>query len=313
MRTLSVAAFTCLSLLSACGGSSAGASAPTTELGVAFALPRLLVLGVQSSRTMVAEGVWFATTQTGAGLIGQVTRTGTITVNGSGAAYEPTPTEKLVVRGLPEAHEFEAIQVMGNAQAADAQAWLSQPHHLSYTHRLAGLGELRIDEQFDGVQFRVTIRGHAMIGAQKYDLDLAVRGTTGGNSDSNGRESQTNHTITGSMRSDGTEIVVLEQHVVTFASAMSLRLLHSQRGWASQVRSAIGNSLRSRGAEWRFVDVVVETAAKEKGGQRTDELVSCTGKLVRDDRTIGPIEVRDGIASVTGDATVIPLQIPWAR
>jgi hypothetical protein len=142
MRLRTLAAIGCLLLPTACGGGTA-TDAPTAQLGAAFALPRLVLLGAQTSRSMLAEAVWFATTTTGAGQIGQVTRTGTVTVHGDAADYIPTPSERLVVRGLPEVHEFESVEVVGNPQAVNAQQWLALPHRLAYTHRIASTGEVQ--------------------------------------------------------------------------------------------------------------------------------------------------------------------------
>lgn len=308
MRLRNLTAIACLSLPAACGGGLAG-DAPAAPLGAAFALPRLLILGVQTSRSMVAEAVWFATTTTGAGLQGQVTRTGTITVAGDTAGYEPTPTEKLVVRGLPAEHEFVAIEVVGNPQAASAQQWLSLPHKLAYTHRAAGTGELRIDEQFDGAQFVATVKGRAALGGVDYEIDLTVRGVTRGGGDLDGREARTGFDVTGKVLGGGAQIDVAEQHVVDFASAVSLRLLHSQRGWASQVRSTIDSTVKVGGVEWQFVAAKVETGAKEKGGQRTDAVVSCSGALTRAGTAVGALELRDGVATVVGAGGVLPLRL----
>ncbi|MBL8755283.1 MAG: hypothetical protein JNK15_18430 [Planctomycetes bacterium] len=308
MRLRILAAQGCLLLAAACG-SSAGAS-PGAPLGAAFALPRLVLLGAQTSRSMVAEAVWFATTTTGAGATGSVTRTGTITVSGDAAGYSPTPSEKLVVRGLPVEHEFEAVEVVGNPQAASAQQWLALPHRLAYTHRVAGTGEVRIDEQFDGTQFVATVRGQARLAGVDYAVDLTVRGVTRGGGDLDGSEARTGFDVTGTLRGQGCEIAVEEQHVVDFASAVSLRLLHSQRGWASQIRSSIGNTLKVDGVEWKFVGVKVETGAKEKGGQRSDDVVACSGALTRAGVEVGKLELANGLVRVVGpDLAPLPLDL----
>ena len=312
------------SLLACCSGGDPGTGgpasggntttkAPVAALGVAFALPRLVIAGAQSSRSMVAEGVYFATAQTGAALAGQVTRTGTITLAPAGASYAPEPTDKLVVRGLDQVHEFESIDAAGNNQADTPITWLQSPHRLAYVHRLLGKAEVRIEEQFDGLNFTASLRGWALLGDQRYELDLAARGATQGDSGLDGSESQMRYGVTGTVHGGSAEIDVQEQHFVNYASAVSLRLLYSQRGWASQVRAGIANTLRVGGAEWRFTDVQIETGAKEKGGQRTDDVVSCTGSVARDGKPFGILSLQNGIACVAADDGTFPLQVSLGK
>lgn len=289
---------------------AARASADATALGVAFALPRMVAAAAYSSRSTVTEAVYFACAQTNAAWTGQVTTTGTITLSPIGAQYAPAPTDKLVVRAGAEVHEFEAITANGNNQADSAATWLQQPHRLTYLHRLPGKAEARVDEQFDGAQFSAHVTGWAELGGARYEVDLTARGASSGSGDFDGRQSQTRYDLTGTLRGNGVEVDVREQHTTEFASATSLRLLYSQRGWASQFRATLGSTVRSGGVAWQFADVQVETGAKEKGGQQTSDVVAVTGTILRDGHAFAQCTLQGGVAVATTGAGAIPLQLP---
>src|SRR5262245_27196752 len=261
--------------VAAAGGATASASSPASKaLGVAFGLPRVVAAVAYHSRSTVVEAVYFACSQTNSLLTtGQVTKTGTVAITQYGAQYLPTPTDKLLVQAGGETQEFESIQANGSQTADTAITWLQSPHRLAYVYRVPGKGEARVDEQFDGSRFTSTLKGFSLLGGERYELDLTASGGTQGTSDLDGTESQTSYDLVGTVRGGGIEVDVKERHFSNYASAVSIRMLYSQRGWASQFRATIANTVRSGGHGYRFDSVQVETGAKEKGGQQTSDVV----------------------------------------
>jgi len=295
------------------GAGGAAAAAPAGDaaaLGIAFGLPRAVTAAVQSSRSMVVEAVWFACAQNGFALTGQVTKTGTVTVTQLGAQYAPAPADKLVVQIGDQVHEFEAIDATVNPQADSATAYLQAPHRLAYLHRLRGKAEARIDEQFDGGRFESSVDGWTELGGVRYEVALKARGGAQGNSGLDGAESQTGYELAGTVRGGGVEVDVRERHGYSYASAVSLGLLYSQRGWASRFDATIGSTVRAGGATYRFADVRVQTDAKEKGGRRSEDVVSTSGAILRDEKPFATVGQQGAVAVAVAAGRTMPLALP---
>lgn len=282
---------------------------PSAALSAAFGLPRLSTMGVMTSRTMLTEAVYFATAQTGAARPGQVTQSGTITGDQHGWQYSPAPSDRLVVNVGGQVHEFQGIDAQGDDTAEFAANWLAAPHRLAYRYRMPDLVEVAVQERFDGHSFEASVIGWSALLGPRYEVELTARGavqTVGG---VDGREARTRYEVSGRIHGEGHEIDVLEQHFSDFASSNSLRLLTSQRGWASQLRCTIASTVRSGGDTYRFDDVQVESGAKEKSGQTTISVVSTSGTIQRNGRPFAEVELRAGRPVAMAGSTVIPLQI----
>jgi len=293
------------------GGATARGGAEGKALGIAFGLPRVVAAAAYQSRSTVAEAVYFACAQTSSlQTTGQITTTGTVAITQYGAQYLPTPADKLVVQRNGETEEFESISANGNQAADTAITWLQSPHRLAYVYRVPGKGEARIDEQFDGSRFTSTLKGFSQLGGERYEIDLTASGGTQGTSDLDGTEAQSAYDVVGTVRGGGIEVDVKERHFSNYASAVSIRMLYSQRGWASQFRATIASTVKSGGSSYRFDSVQVETGAKEKGGQQTSDVVSTSGAILRDDRPWAQVTLQNGVAVAVAGGTVFPLALP---
>jgi len=281
----------------------------TTALGVALVLPRLVSVGLMSSRSMMVEGVYFATAQTGAAQLGQVTSTGTVTLSQLGALYEPTPSDRLIAKIGNQTHEFRLLAAEGNNMAATAASWLLAPHRLEYTHRIPDRADIKISEQFDGTQFEVALKGWSVLGGKKYDLDLTATGGTQGDRDTNGQETRTQYQLTGTVRGEGFEVDVRETNAIHFASATSLYLLHSQRGSATQVRSVIDSAVRMGKSTIQFNSLQVETGHKEKGFNESAGIVSASGTVSRDGAAFGQLTLQNDAPVIATPSGVIPVTL----
>jgi hypothetical protein len=186
---------------------------------------------------------------------------------------------------------------------------LQSPHRLGYLHRMPGKAEVRIEERFDGASFTASVKGWSRLGSERWEVELASSGGTQGVNDHDGGEAKTRYSVTGTLRGAGAEVDVQEQHAYSYASAVSLALLHSQRGWASQFQQRLGSTLRAGGSVWRFASVQVETQAKEKGGQRSDDVVATSGTIVRDDQPFAAIQLQGTVAVAVVGNGAFPLQV----
>jgi hypothetical protein len=282
---------------------------PSPALSAAFGLPRLATMGVMTSRTMLVEAVYFATAQTGAAQTGQVTRNGTITGDQQGWRYSPAPADRLVVNFGGQVHEFAGIDAEGDSSAEFAANWLAAPHRLGYRYRMPGQVEVSVQERFDGSTFEARLIGWSALLGPRYDVDLTARGAVEGTGDADGREARTRYDVIGRIQGETLEIDVKEEHLSDFASATSLRLLTSQRGWASELRCTLASTVRSGGDTYRFLDVRMETGMKEKGGRTTSDVVSASGRIERNGRPFAEVELRDGLPVAIAESNVIPLQL----
>jgi hypothetical protein len=280
-----------------------------TGLPIAFGLPRVVGLGAVASRSMVVEAVYGASQLSGAAALGQVVSVGTITVSQLGAQYQPHPTDKLVVKLGEQTHEFVLKQANGNNQAADASTWLLSPHVLRYTHRIPDQGEASVSVQFDGQRFEANIAGWINAHGQRYDVDLASSGQTAGNRGFDGQEWTTQYTLTGSIKGNGIEVEVNETHASTMASAISPRLLYSQRGSASRFNATINNTLHCDGDTYRFEGVRVQTDQKEKGGQHSGA-TELAGVISRNGRPFAQCSAQGGVAFAVAGGRTIRLDAP---
>lgn len=278
-------------------------------LGVGLAVPRLVAGSVYSSRSMIVEAIYFATAQSGAGLSGQVRSTGTITLSEFGAQYSPAPSDRLVAQLGTEVHEFKLKNAQGNNNAESAIAWLGNPHILEYSHTLTNQAEANITVQFDGNTFVTRVNGWSMLAGNRYDVDLLAQGATRGVSDFDGQERKTQYQLTGTVKGSGVEVTVKEQHALSLASATSLRLLHSQRGSATQIQSVVNSTVKCGGHTYRFDQVQTETGSKEKGFQSSGGIVAASGRVLRDESPFGELLLVNGSVVVAAGGDVIPVQL----
>lgn len=286
----------------------ASSDAVSKAIGAAVVLPRLVTAGVLSSRSMIVEAVYFATGQTGAGQLGQITSTGTIQVSQLGAVYSPSPEDRLVVILDQQTHEFKLSKAEGNHSAGTADQWLNSAHLIDYEYK-SNVGEARVSAQFDGRTFQVSVGGHASLGGQRFDVDLKATGGTQGEGDFNGRESKTQYQLTGTIRGAGLDIEVDETHTTNFASAYGLNLLYSQRGYASQVLCDVRSTVKSGKDSYRFDHVHIEAGTKERGGNTTGGLVNANGTILRNDAPLGTLVLDTNALLIQTAAGTIPLKL----
>lgn len=306
MRTLRGVALLTALPLAACGEDTANAANTVPDrqppaangapqgLNVAFGAPRLIAAIAYASRAMIVEAVYHATAVSGSGLLGTVTTTGTVQVSNLGTQYLPTPTDKLVVDLGGQQHEFVVTNVQGNLQAADAATWLASPHVLSYRHVVPGQAEAEIDVRYDGAAFEVHVRGNATFGGERTAVDLTANGRTAATRDYHGQDVTTQYSVAGTLRGEGFEVDVREEHSSRLVAATSLRLLHSMRGSASIVSSRISSVVRSGGAEYRFDGVQVQSTYAEKGGNTTNQESTASGTVSKDGEPFGDCDVAGG-------------------
>lgn len=293
----------------AAGGGNAGGAKAGAGLPVAFALPRVVSLGAVASRSMVVEAVYGASQLSGAAAQGQVVSVGTITVGPQGAQYQPNPTDKLVVKLGEQTHEFVLKQANGNSQAADATNWLMAPHVLQYTHRIPEQAEAAVSVQFDGSRFNAKIAGWINAHGQRYDVELATAGQTVGDRGFDGQDTKTQYTLTGKISGNGIEVEVSETHAMSLASAISPRLLPSQRGSASRFNATINSTLRCDGDTYKFEGVQVQTDRKEKG-QQESSTTELAGVISRNGAPFANCGARGGVAFAVAGGKTIRLDAP---
>lgn len=265
----------------------AAADTAPTGLAIAFGAPRLAAISAHGSRALVVEAVYGATALSGAQQLGQITRTGTLRIGAAGATYEPQPTDRLVVDLAGKRHEITLQDAQGNAQAADAATWLLSPHRLSYRHVIPDEAEADFDVRFDGNTFTVRMTGRAAFAGQRTELDLTATGQTGGVRDFDGHDLKTSYRMTGTLRGEGFEVDVVEEHALTSVGAQSLRTLPGMRGSASRVETVIGSTLRSGGKVFRFESVRALSDTKEKGGVMRNQESTVSGTVSCDGATYG--------------------------
>jgi hypothetical protein len=284
-----------------------------TALPIAFGLPRVVAMNAYLSRSLVVEAVYQATALSGAGMMGQITNTGTLTAAyGGGFQYSPQPNDRLVVNlGPQQTHEFVVRQVQGNNQARTAAEWVMSPHMLQYLHRLPGQAEGEMSAQFNGSQFQVQVRGWYVQSGTRYELNLSATGQTSGSSGVDGQDSQTQYVLTGTVSGGGLEVEVHERHSSTMAAATSLRLLPSQRGSASRFNGVLNNVLRVGGEEYRFQNVQVQTDQRTRGTNTGQAgLTLLEGLVVRSGQPFGQLVLQAGQAFLQTNSGVISLDMP---
>ncbi|MCA8975421.1 MAG: hypothetical protein KDC98_11925 [Planctomycetes bacterium] len=290
-----------------CGAGDGAVDDDVRGLGLALVGPRLITAGVMQSRSMVTEAVYFATAQTGAGMVGQVTNSGTVRITQLGAVYEPSPTDRLVVDLGGSRHEFSAIEAVGDASQMFAANWLAAPHRLSYVHRFEDRAEAHVAETFDGARFVAKITGWTEIAGQRCEVELEARGGTQGGTDFHGADSATRYVLSGKLTAAAFVVDVREEHALRFVSAQSLRLLPSQRGSASQTFSTVNSTLHAAGVDYLFDGVRAESGSKDKGGRSTGGVVALSGRILRDGEPFAECRLEAGLPVAATEAEVLPL------
>ena len=278
-------------------------------LPIAFGLPRVAAFGAHSSSQLLVETVYQATILSGGAQYGQIARTGTLQVTQFGPQYAPQPSDRLIVHLGGQSHEFVLEDAQGNMQADTALTWLASPHVLRYTHRIAEQAEAKISTRFDGSRFEASIAGWCAVAGTRYEVDLTANGVTGGQRDFDGQDIRTEYDLKGTMRGGGMEVDVNEHHSLAFASAVSLRLLHSQRGSASRFTGTLNNVLRSDGVEYRMQDVQVQTDTKTRGNDSSAALTGMAGAILRNGEPWGRCVLVEGRAFVETPGGVLPLDL----
>lgn len=292
-------------------GAGCGADAPspaaTKGLAVAFALPRVVALGVVSSGNLCVEAVYQATILSGGAQSGRIVSTGTLQVGQFGPQYSPAPADRLVVTIGGKTHEFVLKDAQGNMQAESAGQWLAAPHVLEYSHKMGSDAEATIRNRFDGSRFDVSVEGWYTQAGTRYDVKLTAAGGAAGERDATGADTRTGYDLRGTIRAPDIEVDVDERHATTFASAMGLDRLPSQRGSASRFEATIRNVLRASGAEYRFDQVRVQADSRTKGNDTTSGVTGLEGAVLRDGAPFGRCVLAGERAMLVTDAGPIAL------
>lgn len=295
----------------AAGTPAGGSTDPAiTALRIAFGLPRLVATTAYFSRAMVVNGLYQATILSGAGLMGQIRSTGTLAQGFGGAfQYSPEPADRLVVHWAGAVHEFVVHDVVGNPQAATADAWLLSPHQLRYSHRLEGQAEADISVAFDGAAFEVSVQGWTTQWGERYTLDLRSVGRSGGVRDYGGQDVQMAYDLTGTISGGGVAVEVQEEHTSFLVAATSLRTLPSQRGSASDSNATLTSTAVVDGVGYQFADVQVRTGTSTRGGQSSGGMTGLSGAVLRAGQPFGAfvlqagrafLQTEDGLVSMDG-------------
>lgn len=255
---------------------------------IAFGLPRIVAANAYLSRAMVVESVYQATALSGGALVGRIVNTGTLAPGFGGVyQYAPQPTDKLVVHYGGQVHEFVVLEATGDPRAMTSDAWLTAPHRLRYRHTLPGQTEAEISVAFDGAAFESSVRGWTTQWGKRYEVDLRAVGGGQGVRDLDGQDIQTAYDLTGEISGGPISVSVRERHASTLVAAMSLRMLPSQRGSASQSRSTLDNTLTYGGARYRLQDVRVTSGTQARAGQGSAGVTGVEGVLLRDGAPFG--------------------------
>ena len=283
--------------------------APPVGLEIAFGAPRLVASSAYLSRAMVVEAVYRATALSGAIYAGRIVNTGTIQVTSVGPKYVAEPSDRLVVEWGGQRHEFVVKDAQGNMQAPDSTSWLLSPHVLSYRHTL-GDATADIDVRYDGSGFEVSVQGHAGFGGTRTEIALQASGRSAGTRGLDGQDVSIEYAVTGTLRGDGFEVVVDERHSSQLVSAISPRLLPSQRGSASKVSTVIRSVLTCDGAEYRFDGVEASGGTAERGGRTTNQHATVKGHVLLDGQPFGECVMVAGAPVLRTSRGEISLALP---
>ncbi|MFC1636669.1 hypothetical protein ACFL5Z_17715 [Planctomycetota bacterium] len=261
------------------------------------------------SRLLVVEAVYQATRLSGS-MFGQIVNTGTLVVASTGVHYQPSPTDRLIVKLGEQTHEFVVKEAQGNVAAPSAMAWLLSPHVLSYTHRLPDQAEAEISIRFDGYRFDVQVRGWSMLKDRRYTADLAAIGQSSMVRDFHGQQVRTEYHLKGKIQGTGIDLKVDERHVFNMAAASSPRLLPSQRGSASRFTGTLNNVLQVGDDQYKFDAVEITTDMKARGGQGSAGVTSAKGQALRNGKPFGTCVLRTGQVVLETEGGPIKLDLP---
>ncbi len=273
-----------------------GSNKPTPgshQLAIAFGLPRVTSMNAYVSRLLVVEAVFQATILSGSAF-GQIVNTGTLVVASTGVHYQPTPTDRLIVKLGEQTHEFVVKEAQGNTAAPSAMAWLLSPHVLSYTHRLPDQAQAEISVRFDGYNFGVKVQGWSMLKGERFTADLAASGQSSMVRDFHGQQVRTEYHLRGKIQGAGLDLNVDEQHVFSMAAASSLRLLPSQRGSASRFTGTLNNELQVGDNRYKLDAVEITTDMKARGGQGSAGVTSAKGQVLLNGKHFGTCVLQAG-------------------
>jgi hypothetical protein len=96
-------------------------------------------------------------------------------------------------------------------------------------------------------------------------------------------------------------------------SAISPRLLYSQRGSASRTEVTINNTLRAGGSTFRFQDVKVVSDVKSKGGTGSAGVVSASGSVTHGGSPYGTVVLEGQKVFLETSSGPVPLDVPQNR
>ena len=300
-----------LFLLVGCGsGGSAQSEGQTLGLPIAFGLPRVVALNVYMSRGLVVEAVYQATALSGGSYYGRIVNTGTLVLGPAGLQYQPSPTDRLVLKLGTQTHEFVVKNAQGNMAAATSTAWLFSPHRLHYTHRIPGQADADISLSFDGNRFQAKVKGWSMVGGVRYTVDLTASGQSATRRDYHGQEVQTEYNLSGNVQGEGFAVEVNERHTFGLAAATNLRMPQSMRGSASRFNGTLNNVLRVGEDEYKFANVQIQTDMKGRGGTGSAGVTNATGQVLLNGKPFGRCVLQSGQVFLSTENGQIPLDLP---
>ncbi len=301
-----VAAVTAAALLLtvACGGEpdpsdpsqpGPGLSQQTfTALKAAHGLPAEMTRAAYLGRSLVANGVYAATTLSGRGAHGVVVKSGTLTQRFPGNlyyfSYSPQPADRLVVAFTNGTrHELTISRLQGNLNVTSPEQFLSSNHSLAYRHVIPGQADLTVDTSNLGGQWTFKASGTFTRDKVKHSTDFVASGSYFFNNDTTGGETKTTYTVRGKVKAPGFSIDVNESHFFHLASSTG-STLYSKSGGKSKVAThsidTNNNTLTIGGDTFRFDSCRLRKVFRD-GKPSDNDPWQATGRVLRNGKGWG--------------------------
>ena len=181
---------------------------------------------------------------------GQLTTYGTISADGDQYRWSPEPRDKLIVPNTAGGNiELQIHDFRGDTTSA--AHFLNGEHTLSYSAKVPGQMDMRIDETRDRDGLRMTARGNVTFGENDYAADLTfnVRGGA-----------ERTYGVTGTLTSDGARLNIDESAQTASAST---EVRDGLGGSASATSRTINSTLTVGSDTYRWNEVRTRTSFRD--------------------------------------------------
>lgn len=291
------------------GGATETDSAPDAPvddvnagLMLGYAVGTQLVSEAEGTAQAAAQAVEFATATVANG---SLVTTGTVRQRAGQFAYDPTPSDALVVD--VEGHPAATLHIEAmHGDFSSAAAFLSGSHEFRYAVQIDGSMDMEFVSLRSGSSFETAALGELLVAGTTVDVDATARGTRYSEVDTSGSHYQDSFAIRGSVEGSGYSLDLDETwdfELVTVSGTGG--------GSAQSAVRTVNSTLRIGADRYTWAGVRTQKSYRDGRPSSLDTFWVAEGELLRNGERYGEVRMdADLIGPNSGGFVLFVLELP---